>query len=59
MVKFFKDDKKISENAYKLIDEQLLKRLKARINEKKDDAKSDIDLKDDTDCAICFCEMEK
>ena len=48
----------ISKSAYKVLDDQLTERLKSRMNSDKKDAK-DIDLKDDTDCSICFTEMEK
>ena len=56
LLDYFRDKKTISKNAYKLLDSQLYNRLKSRMEEK--DAK-DIDLKDDTNCVICFTEMEK
>ena len=43
----------ISKAAYKVLDDQLTDRLKSRMSAGKKDAK-DIDLKDDTDCTICF-----
>ena len=49
---------KISVAAYKVLDEQLTERLKSRMSVSKKDTK-EIDLKDDTDCTICFTEMEK
>lgn len=51
---------KISKAAYGVLDSQLAERLKARLEagSKGKDAK-DIDLKDDTDCTICFTEMDK
>lgn len=51
---------KISKAAYAVLDSQLAERLKARLEagNKGKDAK-DIDLKDDTDCTICFTEMDK
>lgn len=48
----------ISKAAFQVLDEQLTSRLKARLQGEKKD-KGDIDLKDDTDCTICFTEMEK
>ena len=41
-----------------VLDDQLLKRLKSRLDSSKKDPK-DIDLKDDTDCTICFTDMDK
>ena len=58
LLDYFKSDRKISKNAYKLLDQQLFQRLKARLEKPSKQAK-DIDLKDDTDCVICFTEMEK
>lgn len=49
---------KISKAAYEVLDKQLTERLKSRLNSSGKDAK-DIDLKDDTDCTICFTEMDK
>jgi len=51
---------KISKAAYGVLDQQLTERLKSRMKAEKDakDPK-DIDLKDDTDCTICFTEMDK
>ena len=43
----------ISKAAYKVLDEQLTERLKSRMQGDKKESK-DIDLKDDTDCTICF-----
>ena len=56
LLDYFKYDTKISSNAYKILDGQLSKRLKARLQGDSKD-KKDIDLKDDTDCTICFTEM--
>lgn len=56
LLDFFRDKKTISKNAYKFLDSQLYDRLKRRMEVK--DAK-EIDLKDDTNCVICFTEMEK
>ena len=50
---------KISEAAYKVLDKQLLKRLRERLNSKEKKDPNSIDLKDETDCTICFCEMDK
>lgn len=36
-----------------MLDEQLTSRLKSRLEKPSKDSK-DIDLKDDTDCVICF-----
>lgn len=58
LLDYFKSDRKISKNAYKILDEQLHSRLKARMEKPTKEAK-DIDLKDDTDCVICFTEMDK
>ena len=58
LLDYFKKDLRISKNAYTILDEQLYDRLKARIDQPTKDAK-DIDLKDDTDCVICFTEMDK
>lgn len=49
---------KISKAAYQVLDQQLTDRLRSRMNATGKDAK-DIDLKDDTDCTICFTEMDK
>jgi len=49
---------KISKAAYEVLDKQLTERLRTRLQGNKKDAK-DIDLKDDTDCTICFTEMDK
>lgn len=57
---YFRDSTSISKSAYKVLDEQLSARLKSRLekmSEGKD--KKGIDLKDDTDCVICFTEMNK
>ncbi len=57
---YFRNSTTISKNAYKVLDEQLSKRLRSRLealNQGKD--KKSIDLKDDTDCVICFTEMNK
>lgn len=56
LLDYFKSDKRISKNAYKILDEQLTSRLKSRMEKPAKDAK-EIDLKDDTDCVICFTEM--
>lgn len=48
----------MSKTAYKVLDEQLTSRLKSRMSGEKKEAK-EIDLKDDTDCTICFTEMDK
>lgn len=58
LLDYFKSDRKISKNAYKLLDEQLRNRLKSRLEKPSKESK-DIDLKDDTDCVICFSEMDK
>lgn len=58
LLDYFKNDRKISKNAYKILDGQLTERLKARMDKSTKDPK-DIDLKDDTDCVICFSEMDK
>lgn len=61
LLDYFKSgDRKISKNAYKILDQQLTKRLKSRMEKPSTtkDAK-DIDLKDDIDCVICFSEMVK
>lgn len=58
LVEYFRKDRSISKNAFKILDEQLYTRLKARLEVPKKDAK-DIDLKDCTDCVICFSEMDK
>lgn len=57
---YFNNSTKISKTAYKILDDQLAKRLKSRM-QKKDESKEkeEIDLKDDTDCTICFTEMNK
>ena len=39
------------------MDEQLTNRLRSRM-EKSEQSPKEIDLKDDTDCVICFSEME-
>lgn len=44
---------KISAAAYKVLDEQLTERLRSRMSASKKDTK-EIDLKDNTDCTICF-----
>lgn len=59
MLDYFKNDRRISKNAYKLLDEQLTSRLKSRIEKPSSKDAKDIDLKDDTDCVICFSEMDK
>lgn len=56
---YFNNTSKISKTAYKILDEQLTKRLHSRMNAKAETKKEDIDLKDDTDCTICFTEMDK
>ena len=58
LLDYFRDKKTISKNAYKILDDQLHSRLKSRM-EKAESSSKDIDLKDDTDCVICFSEMEK
>lgn len=58
LLDYFKNDRKISKNAFKVLDEQLTSRLKARLEKPAKDSK-EIDLKDDTDCVICFSEMDK
>ena len=57
---YFNNSAKISKTAYKILDDQLANRLRSRM-QKKDESKEkqDIDLKDDTDCTICFTEMNK
>ena len=50
---YFNNSTKISKAAYTLLDEQLLNRLKSRLEPQKKESK-EIDLKDDTDCTICF-----
>lgn len=49
---------KISKAAYGILDTQLTDRLRSRMTAPSKDSK-DIDLKDDTDCTICFTEMDK
>lgn len=49
----------ISKAAYKILDQQLTERLKSRLQGKDKKDSKDIDLKDDTDCTICFTEMDK
>lgn len=51
---YFRNSNSISKAAYKVLDEQLQKRLKSRLQAMKESDKKDIDLKDDTDCVICF-----
>ena len=58
LLDYFRDKKTISKNAYKLLDSQLYSRLKSRLEDSSKDAK-DIDLKDDTNCVVCFSEMDK
>lgn len=53
LLDYFKNDRKISKNAYKILDNQLATRLKSRMEKPSKESK-DIDLKDDTDCVICF-----
>lgn len=50
---------KISKAAYEVLDKQLTERLKSRLNSSSGKDVKDIDLKDDTDCTICFTEMDK
>lgn len=57
---YFRNNIKISEKAYRELDFQLMDRLKSRLSgesSKKDP--SEIDLKDDKDCTVCFTEMDK
>ena len=56
---FNKSNAHISKAAYKILDDQLTERLKSRMmaSDKKDP--SDIDLKDDTNCVVCFTDMDK
>lgn len=49
----------ISKAAYKILDEQLTERLKSRMQGDGKKDPSDIDLKDDTNCVVCFTDMEK
>ena len=58
LTQYFKKDPSISKNAYKILDQKLSERLKSRLQGDSKE-KKDIDLKDDTDCTICFTEMEK
>ena len=53
LTEYFKQDPKISKNAYKILDMKLSQRLKSRLQGDSKE-KKDIDLKDDTDCTICF-----
>ena len=57
---YFRNSTSISKNAYKVLDDQLEKRLRSRL-ENMNSVKNNkaIDLKDDTDCVICFTEMKK
>jgi uncharacterized Zn finger protein len=50
---------KISKAAYGILDQQLTERLRSRMKAEKEGKTKDIDLKDDTDCTICFTEMDK
>lgn len=60
LLAYFRTDKTITKNAYLILDDFLKKRLKKRLREKNEEKPSkDIDLKDDTDCVICFSEMDK
>jgi hypothetical protein len=57
---YFRNSTTISKSAYKVLDDQLEKRLRSRLenmNSKKNS--KDIDLKEDKDCVICFTEMDK
>lgn len=44
----------LSSETYAALDEQLVRRLRARMQE----GQRGVELKDDTSCVICFCEME-
>lgn len=48
----------ISKTAFKLLDENLTERLRARLEKPTKDTK-DIDLKDDPTCIVCFLDMDK
>lgn len=58
LTKYQTSKTKLPKTVYDELDQQLQERLKARLNLPKTDNK-EIDLKDDTDCVICYCEMEK
>ena len=49
---------KLSKAAYEILDKQLTERLRSRMQAQKSSTDTAIDLKDDTDCVICFTEMD-
>jgi hypothetical protein len=54
LLDYFKSDRKISKNAYAILDKQLTQRLKSRIEQQPASKENNIDLKGETDCVICY-----
>ena len=56
---FNSSNARISKGAYKILDDQLTDRLRSRMQGAEQKDTSQIDLKEDTNCVVCFMDMDK